>query len=271
LEIAMLLQNNLKRPAGSKSLPVTLLSKAILAAVEFSGFGPIRSESTNLPNPIRRSKSSMVIGIASFKGGSGKTTLAVNVAVGFIRSKRETLLIDADSGQGSAARWGWARNRRDLSKSASLPVQLVPEVSLVKTLKTARSLGWQITIVDLPGSRRPGVTEAFKVCDLVFVACRPTAVDVSSAKSTMRALKSLNIAAAYILTQAPSGRERVERFRELLSADGIVLSTHLASRVAYQDSCAFGLGVLESTDALAKLEMQNLMLDINLFSGSRKK
>jgi chromosome partitioning protein len=266
----MPVQSNINRSVGSKSLPASMLSKALQAAVEFSGFGPAHPESKILPSPIHRVKSSLIIGIASFKGGSGKTTLAVNLSVGFGKSSKDILLIDADVGQGSATRWGGVRKKRDLATPTSVTVQLVSEALLVKTLRSARSLGWPVTVVDLPGSSRPSVTEAFKSCDVVLIACRPTAVDVRSAKATMKALKSLHVAAAYILTQAPSALERVERFRELLATDGLVLPTHLASRVVYQDSCARGLSVLECNDKFAKLEMQNLISNIKTFTTSRK-
>jgi chromosome partitioning protein len=267
----MRIQNSVNRSSGSKKIPTTLLSKALEAAIEFTGFGSVHAHSTYLPKPTRRSKSPLIIGVASFKGGAGKTTLAVNIAVGSVRSNLETFLIDADAGQASSERWGWARNRRGLPELANLPVRAVAELNLAKTLKNVKLLAWPVIIVDFPGSSRPALTEAFKLCDLVLVPCRPTAVDVRSAKSTMKILKSLRVSAAFVLTQAPPSFERVERFREVLAIDGIVLPTYLGSRVVYQDCCARGLGVLEGSDLLAKREMEDLMSNIKASIDPKKK
>ena len=46
----------------------------------------------------------MIILIGSQKGGPGKTTIAVNLAVEFARQGKDVVLVDADS-QRSAARW----------------------------------------------------------------------------------------------------------------------------------------------------------------------
>ena len=52
-----------------------------------------------------------VITIAQQKGGSGKTTLAVNLAVAFCRMGHSVALLDTDP-QGSLGRWFLARRAR---------------------------------------------------------------------------------------------------------------------------------------------------------------
>ncbi len=49
-----------------------------------------------------------VITVAQQKGGAGKTTLAVNLAVGFARAGKTVALMDTDP-QGSAGRWFMTR------------------------------------------------------------------------------------------------------------------------------------------------------------------
>jgi chromosome partitioning protein len=52
-----------------------------------------------------------VITIAQQKGGSGKTTLAVNLAVAFTRAGHRVALLDTDP-QGSLGRWFLMRRDR---------------------------------------------------------------------------------------------------------------------------------------------------------------
>jgi chromosome partitioning protein len=242
--------------------PVSFLTKSILAAIEFSGLTPVSAQHRPLPRPVSPSSRPLLIGVASFKGGSGKTTLAINLGIGFACSSCDVLIVDADAAQGSAMRWAWARDKRGAPDGTRLSVVQAPDSLLSPMLKRVKLLGWPVTIIDMPGSSKAVVTEAFKLCDLVLVASRPTALDARAARTTMKALKTLGVPACYVLTQAPVASERVSRFREFLAADGKILASYLANRVAFQDGMARGLGVSETLDVNAKREVQSIMTEI---------
>lgn len=59
---------------------------------------------TRRPKRTQRSKGPLVVAIANQKGGSGKTTTAVNLAAAFVERNKRVLLIDCDQ-QANATRW----------------------------------------------------------------------------------------------------------------------------------------------------------------------
>lgn len=62
----------------------------------------------------------MVISFLNQKGGTGKTTLSINVASEFVRRNKNVLLIDADP-QGSALDWSSSRTIDSLVTVVSYP------------------------------------------------------------------------------------------------------------------------------------------------------
>src|SRR6266545_2971083 len=85
--------------------------------------------------------------IVSQKGGSGKTTLALHLAIAAAKG-RKVLVIDLDPQQ-SAERWHAIRQRTTGSKDdpsiAAGPYQKLPDM-----LRTARKLGAELVLIDTP-------------------------------------------------------------------------------------------------------------------------
>ncbi|HKY40904.1 MAG TPA: AAA family ATPase [Polyangiaceae bacterium] len=96
-------------PSASSSLPISTpgsgtmpIAREVLPDVEAAAASPVRlapakgRETFDVPKRDTRSATAPVLGIASPKGGCGKTTIALNLAVSLAKSGLRVVLVDAD-------------------------------------------------------------------------------------------------------------------------------------------------------------------------------
>ena len=132
------------------------------------------------------------IAFLSQKGGSGKTTLAVHIAVA--ASKHEqVILIDTDP-QGSATAWGQARKGKPPTVHKATPS------SLTETLRKAN--GATLAIIDTPPHSTPGMDIVASSVDLLLIPCRPSAFDLVAISSSVQIVKAARCNAAFVLNGA---------------------------------------------------------------------
>ncbi len=96
-----------------------------------------------------------VIAILSEKGGAGKTTLSVHLAVAAQRAGFDTAIIDLDP-QGSAADWG---DRRGQAPEAVA----IPPIRLEKLLADLRKNGADLVVIDTGDRRKIGGQAAIAI------------------------------------------------------------------------------------------------------------
>jgi chromosome partitioning protein len=119
----------------------------------------------------------VVISVASQKGGCGKTTLALHLAVAAEQAGYATVVIDMDL-QGTAEAWSEWR------KDAPPPVIPAKAPTLARTLEKAVGHGAEFVVIDTPPIAEAEARAAAKAADLVLVPCRPNAFDLHSIKTT---------------------------------------------------------------------------------------
>lgn len=141
------------------------------------------------------------IAIVSQKGGSGKTTLAVNLASCAAYAKKQVVVIDTDP-QATAAAWGdW---RGDF-----LPMVVTsPPARLGKTIETAQSNGVDIVVIDTPPHAEAAMREAIKAADLVLIPSRPRAFDLHALEAIADLITSSETPAYVVLNAVPAGATR---------------------------------------------------------------
>ncbi|HLW71397.1 MAG TPA: ParA family protein [Candidatus Binataceae bacterium] len=111
------------------------------------------------------SKKVTVIGVIGQKGGGGKTTIAINLAVAAARQKLAAVIIDLDQQTNSAK---WRRRRSD-------NVAVVPTTAgrIQATIQTAVTHSAEFIVIDSPGHNDSAATEAVRASDLVILPVEP--------------------------------------------------------------------------------------------------
>ena len=179
-----------------------------------------------------------VISFVTQKGGSGKTTLAVNCAVAAAQAGRRVFVIDMDE-QATAERWF---ERRD----EEMPqVKRINASQLDQALEALRAQKFDLVLIDTPGRDEPGATAAIKAAHFCIVPCRPSPADIQATPPTIETIKRLEKKFAFVLTQTPVRSYRLREAENGLGVYGLVCPVHIVLRNSYQDAQGAGLGVVE--------------------------
>ncbi len=218
------------------------------------------------------------VAVVGRKGGSGKTTLAVHLAMGFVLRGRTTILADADP-QRSAIEVFKGRSEAG-DRSDPGPELIATSGSKLFALKTsAMNAGAEALVIDTPAVLEDETAKAVVLADLSLLVVRPTFLDLSAAVRTTSIIRQLRRPGLVVLNQAPAPRESVEppivkRAMEALDMLRFPIApVVIRTRAVYQTVMESGRSVEElGADTLAAQEMRELCAFIDrLVFGSTPK
>jgi chromosome partitioning protein len=181
------------------------------------------------------------IALIAQKGGVGKTTVAVNLAVAAQAVGIRTVLFDLDPQESAVV---WADRRK-----AELPhVEFLTERRLPDALSAAETQGFELAIIDTPPAAGPQAYTAAQAVDLVLVPCRPSLIDLDAIRRTAQLVKSAGISAFVVFNAAPAGATTLlDDARAIVEGAGLaVASPVLRERSAFRAAWPLGKGVIES-------------------------
>lgn len=196
------------------------------------------------------------IGFLAQKGGAGKTTLAVHLAV----LAGDALMIDLDP-QHSAAGW-WE------SRSAELPELAVGEAhDLARALSAARR---EWVLIDTAPHAAEDARVVAGLVDLVVIPTRPAILDLRAIRATVEIVQRAAAKAVIVLNSCPAARGVAEaavttEARQALAAYGLpVAPTAIVQRAALSHALNDGRAVTEYEPAgKASEELRSLWRWIN--------
>ena len=181
-----------------------------------------------------------VIAVVAQKGGTGKTTLVVSLAVAAQRAGRTVAIIDLDP-QATASNWG---DRRRVETPAVVSAQ---PARLPQVLTAAAEAGAELVIIDTPPRAERAAIEAAKAADLVLVPCRPAIFDLETVTTTLELLTTVGAKpVAGVLNGVPARGKKREQAEAVLAELNLALApAAFGHRAAFDHAGTLGLSAQE--------------------------
>lgn len=191
----------------------------------------------------------MIVVVGGIKGGSGKTTVATNLAVMRALDGQDVLLVDADD-QETASDFTMLRNERAAANATYTSIKLTGQAVRTETRRLAGK--YDDVVIDTGGRDTTSQRAALTVADVLLVPFVPRSFDVWTLEKVGELVGEMRVAnpdlQAYVFINRadPSGRDNDEAAEVLKDTDGLIfIDTPLGTRKAFGNAAAQGIAVTE--------------------------
>lgn len=209
----------------------------------------------------------MIVLIGGEKGGTGKTTVATNLAAGLALANRDVLLVDADR-QGTATWWCDRRQESGVGPT----IQCVQKSGRLGQVVRDMAGRFDDVILDCGGQDSHELRSAMLVAEVMFIPIQASIFDlttlthvselVESAQATNPQLRAFVFLSRAPTNQVSEEKAALEALKGALPESIRVLETVIHDRRAFRDAAKGGKSVLEWTDAKAVSEFQGFAAEI---------
>ncbi len=225
----------------------------------------------------------MVISILNQKGGAGKTTLAIHIAMALAQDAQASgaarvLLVDADQ-QGSALDWSGSRANAAAHEGADaspdvlgFPVIGLPKATIHRELpKLVKD--YDYIVIDGPPRVYDVTRSAILASDLVLIPVQPSPYDVWAAKEIVDLVREAsafneNLKCAFVINRKIVNTAIGRDVSEALGGYELaILKSHISQRVGFAESAGQGQTVLETApSSTASEEIRALVQELKEFA-----
>jgi chromosome partitioning protein len=196
--------------------------------------------------------------VFSNKGGSGKTTVAVHLALAYAQ-RAPTALLDVDP-QSTAAEW---IKRRPADRKSPLAVPCAGRDAVTRALELARHDHIENVILDLPPHSSAQIAWLLGEVDLIVVPTRPTATDIVTLQQTVDLVHAAKRPGGFVLNAFKPQLVEAREIAPILAQYHLPIIGSLGDRIAYSRGLPAGLGGHEMGDETAEQEVARLLKSVS--------
>ncbi len=206
-----------------------------------------------------------IIALLNEKGGTGKSTVATNLASALHLRGQRVVLVDADP-QGTTRDW----------RSASPDgIDLPPVVALDRPemLQSLSSIQADLVIIDTPAKAEKMTAAVVRIAQTALVVIQPSGADIWASAAAVKLIQQKidvggQIDAGFLVNRV-SGVSKLSK--EVLTGNwneyGVTILEHsIGNRVAFAQALTDGLSIYSLSDAHAKQEMDQLIEELEMKS-----
>lgn len=202
-----------------------------------------------------------IIALMNEKGGTGKSTIASNLATALHRRGKRVVLVDSDP-QGTARDW-----RAASPENADLP----PVVALDRPqmLSAIPALAADYVVIDTPAKAETMAAGVIRMAHMALVVIQPSGADIWASAATVKLIRSKldvggNIDAAFLVNRVKAGTKLAK-----LVIDGDwneyqldQLTATIGDRTAYAQALTDGASVYDLANSDAHADINAVLAEL---------
>lgn len=196
------------------------------------------------------------------KGGSGKSSLSIMVAVALHRAGKRVVLVDADP-QGTTRDW-----REASPEGVDLPDVIA--LDRPEMVKSIRNINADFVIVDTPAKAEKMTASVIGIAHNALIVIQPSAADIWASAAAVKLIVQKrdlggSINAAFLANRVNGATKLAQ---EIIKGDwneyeGIdQLNSTVSNKVSFANALSNGVSIYETSDTGAQMQIENIIEEL---------